>query len=198
MASAHNSSDPAPTCQTMASAHNSSDPVPTCQKMASVQISYDPTPECQTMALEHGSLSPERICPENVSHGDKTVTTSNELDLLFSLMFDELINGSTKVVSKSSAVSAADAPKQHQQPTTPLNNHTTPAPTCQNPSIASSITPNENITQAEPHAENDQVADDEFINIFSTPLQDQGEKSLRHVDSSNMHTFYQRYPSEQH
>nr|GFD08051.1 hypothetical protein [Tanacetum cinerariifolium] len=54
-----------------------------------------------------------------------------------------------------------------------------------------------NINQAEPHAENDQVADDEFINIFSTPLQDQGETSSRHADSSNMHTFYQRYPSEQ-
>nr|GFC88955.1 Gag-Pol polyprotein [Tanacetum cinerariifolium] len=95
MASAHNSSDPAPTCQTMASAHNSFDPVPRCQTMASVQISSDPAPEL------------------------------------------------------------------------------------------------------EPHAENDQVADDEFINIFSTPVQDQGETSSRHVDSSNMHTFYQRYPSEQ-
>nr|GFB73189.1 hypothetical protein [Tanacetum cinerariifolium] len=39
-------------------------------------------------------------------------------------------------------------------------------------------------------------ADDEFINIFSTPVQAQGETSSRHVDSSNMHTFYQRYPSE--
>nr|GFC78937.1 hypothetical protein [Tanacetum cinerariifolium] len=48
----------------------------------------------------------------------------------------------------------------------------------------------------QPQAENDQVADDEFINIFSTPVQDQGETSSRHVDSSNMHTFYQRYPSE--
>nr|GFC39756.1 hypothetical protein [Tanacetum cinerariifolium] len=48
-----------------------------------------------------------------------------------------------------------------------------------------------------PHAENDEVADDEFINIFSTPVQDQGETSLRHVDSSNMHTFYQRYPFKQ-
>nr|GFC88137.1 retrovirus-related Pol polyprotein from transposon TNT 1-94 [Tanacetum cinerariifolium] len=54
----------------------------------------------------------------------------------------------------------------------------------------------ENINQAETHAENDQVADDEFINIFSTSVQDQGETSSRHVDSSNMHTFYQRYPSE--
>nr|GFC73190.1 hypothetical protein [Tanacetum cinerariifolium] len=37
---------------------------------------------------------------------------------------------------------------------------------------------------------------DEFINIFSTPVQERGETSSRHVDSSNMHTFYQRYLSE--
>nr|GFB95783.1 ribonuclease H-like domain-containing protein [Tanacetum cinerariifolium] len=129
MASAHNSSDPAPTCQKMASAHNSSDPAPICQKMTSAHNSSDPVPTCPTMALEHDSLSPGRKCQENVSHGDKTVTTSNELDLLFSPVFDELLNGSTKVVSKSSAVSAADAPNQRQQPTTPLNNHSTPAPT---------------------------------------------------------------------
>nr|GFD03962.1 hypothetical protein [Tanacetum cinerariifolium] len=111
MASAYNSSDPAPTCQTMASVQISSDPAPECQTMASVQISSDPAPECQTMALELDSLSPGRKCQENVSHGDKT--------------------------------------------------------------------------------------DDEFINIFSTLVQDQGEMSSRHVDSSNMHTFYRWYPSEQ-
>nr|GFC43713.1 hypothetical protein [Tanacetum cinerariifolium] len=81
-------------------------------QMASVQISSDLAPECQAMALEHGSLSPRRNCQENVSHGDRTGTTSNELDLLFSPMFDELLNVSSKVVSKSSAVSAADAPNQ--------------------------------------------------------------------------------------
>nr|GFC62688.1 hypothetical protein [Tanacetum cinerariifolium] len=154
---------------------------------------------------------------------------SNELDLLFSPMFDELLNGSSKVVSKSSVVYAADAPNQRQQPTTPLNNHTTPAPTfignpsqsvrtrrqlesddemcmfaltvvskssavsaadvlnqrqhlttplnnhttpapsCQILTIAPTVISFENITQAETHAENDQVTDDEFINIFSTP-----------------------------
>nr|GFB81138.1 Gag-Pol polyprotein [Tanacetum cinerariifolium] len=119
------------------------------------------------MALEHVSLSPRRTCQENASHGDKTGTTTNKLDLLFRPMFDELLNGSSKFVSKSSAVSAADALNEHQQLTTPLNNHTTPAPTY-----------------------------DEFINIFLTSVQDQGETSSRHVDSSNMHTFYQRYPSE--
>nr|GFB54178.1 hypothetical protein [Tanacetum cinerariifolium] len=133
----------------MASAHNSSDPAPTCQTMASVQISSDPAPECQTMVLEYDSLSPGRKCQENGSHGDKTGTMSNELDLLFSLMFDELLNGSTKVVSKTSAVSAADAQYHRQQLTTPLNNHTTPAPTCQTPSIAPSVILSENINQAE-------------------------------------------------
>nr|GEY38812.1 putative ribonuclease H-like domain-containing protein [Tanacetum cinerariifolium] len=242
----------------MTSAHNSSDPAPTCQTKASVQISSDPAPECQTMVLEHDSLSPERKCQENVSHGDKTDTTSNELDLLFSPMFDELLNGSSKVVSKSSAVSAADAPNHHQnssdpapecqtmtlnhdslspviqrqtnvsqadrtvkmsneldllfslmfdelingsskavsessavsaadapnqrqQYTTPLNNHTTPAPSCQIPTIAPTVISSENINQAETHAENDQVVNDEFINIFSTPVQDQGETLSRHT-----------------
>nr|GFC82129.1 retrovirus-related Pol polyprotein from transposon TNT 1-94 [Tanacetum cinerariifolium] len=73
------------------------------------------------------------------------------------------------VVSKSSAVSAADAPNQRQQPTTPLNNLITPAPTCQTPPITTTVRSSENINQAEPHAKNDKVADDEFFNIFSTP-----------------------------
>nr|GFD42484.1 hypothetical protein [Tanacetum cinerariifolium] len=112
------------------------------------------------MALEYDSLSLGRKCQDNVSHGDKIVTTSNELDLLFSPMFDELLNGSSKVVSKSSAVSAADTPNERQQLTTPLNIHTTPAPTCQNQTIAPTVISSENINQAEPHAKNDQVADD--------------------------------------
>nr|GEV40593.1 hypothetical protein [Tanacetum cinerariifolium] len=95
-----------------------------------------------------------------------------------------------------SAVSSADAPNQRQQHTTPLNNHTTPAPTCQVPTLAPIFTSSKNINQAATYTENDQVADDEFVNIFYTPVQDQGETSSHHVDSSNMHTFYQRYPSE--
>nr|GFA26980.1 ribonuclease H-like domain-containing protein [Tanacetum cinerariifolium] len=180
----------------MASDQNSSDPAPECQTMASNQNSADPAPECQTMALNHDSLRPAIQRQEKVTQADTTATTSNELDLLFSLMFDELLNGSSKVVSKSSAVSAADAPNQRQQYTTPLNIHTTPAPTCQVPRLEPTIISSENINQADTYTKNDQVTDNEFINIFSTPVQDQGETSLRHVDSSNMHTFYQRHPSE--
>nr|GFD38284.1 hypothetical protein [Tanacetum cinerariifolium] len=93
----------------MESIHVNFDELP---QMASDQHSSDPSLECQTMALEHDSLSPGCKCQENVSHEDKTGTTSNELDLLFSPMFDELLNGSSKVVSKSSALSAADAPNE--------------------------------------------------------------------------------------
>nr|GEY07905.1 hypothetical protein [Tanacetum cinerariifolium] len=139
-------------------------------QMASDQISSDPAPECQTMALEHVSLSLVIQRQAIVPQADRTVTMSNELDLLFSLMFDELLNGSSKFVSKSSVVSSADALNQRQHHTTPLNNHTTPASTCQVPTLAPSVTSCENINQAETYAENDQVADDEFINIFCTPF----------------------------
>nr|GFC51032.1 hypothetical protein [Tanacetum cinerariifolium] len=91
-------------------------------------------------------------------------------------MFDELLNGSTKVVSKSSAVSAADALNQRQQPSAPLNNHSTHVPTCQNPPITTSVISSENINQAEPHAENDEVVDDEFINIFQPRYKIKGRR----------------------
>nr|GFB83136.1 hypothetical protein [Tanacetum cinerariifolium] len=165
-------------------------------QMASYHVSSDPAPECQRMALEHYSLSPGTQCQDNVTQADRTVTTSNELDLLFSPMFDGLLNGSSKVVSKSSVVTTADAPNQRQQHTTPLNTHTTPAPTCQVQTHAPTVTSTENVNQAEIVKEYAQVENDEFINIFCTSVQDQGETLSRHVDSSNMHTIYQHHPSE--
>nr|GEU76895.1 hypothetical protein [Tanacetum cinerariifolium] len=137
--------------------------------------------------------SKSRKCPQAA----RTVTTSNELDLLFSPMFDELLNGSTQVVSKSSAKTTAVAPnKCQQQHTTSLNTQTTPEPTCQVPTQAPTVTSTEIINQAEMITENTQVENDEFINIFCTLVQDRGETSSRYVDSSNMHTFYQRHPFE--
>nr|GEX00211.1 integrase, catalytic region, zinc finger, CCHC-type, peptidase aspartic, catalytic [Tanacetum cinerariifolium] len=138
-------------------------------QMASDLVSSDPVPQCPITALEHDSLCPGLQCQKNVPHVAGTITTSNELDLLFSPMFDELLNGSTQVVPKSFAVTTADAPNQcQQQHTTPLNTQTSPVPTCQDPIQALTI----------------------------TSIQDRGEPSSRHVDSSNMHTFYQRHPSE--
>nr|GEW23706.1 Gag-Pol polyprotein [Tanacetum cinerariifolium] len=124
------------------------------------------------------------------------VTTSNELDLLFSPMFDELLNRSTQVVSKSFVVTTADTPNKCQlQYTTPssttnvaadttlLNTLITPEPTCQDLTQAPTVTSTENINQAETITKNAQVEDDEFINLFCTPVQDQGEPSSRHNKS---------------
>nr|GFA07044.1 Gag-Pol polyprotein [Tanacetum cinerariifolium] len=123
-------------------------------------------------ALEHNSLSPGPQSLENVPHAARTVTTSNELDLLFSLMFDELLNGSTLVVSKSSVVTTVDPPTQcQQQHTTPLNTQTTLVPACQVPTQAPTITSTENINQAKTITENTQVEDEEFINIFYHSLE---------------------------
>ncbi|GJW29969.1 hypothetical protein Tco_0046844 [Tanacetum coccineum] len=111
--------------------------------MASDHVSSDPGPQCSTTVLKQDSLSPGPQSQENVPQVAETVTTSNELELLYSPMFSELLNGNSPVVSKSSAVHAAD--------NLPL----------------------------------------------TTPVQEQGETSSRHVDSSNMHTFYQHHPSAQ-
>nr|GEX36005.1 Gag-Pol polyprotein [Tanacetum cinerariifolium] len=152
-------------------------------QMASDHVSSDPVPQCQRTALEHYSLSPGLLCQENVTQADRTVTTSNELDLLFSPMFAELFNGSTQVMLKSSLVSTADAPNQRQQQhTTPLSTQTTTTPTCHVPTQAPTVTSTENINQAEIIAENAQIENDEFINIFCTPVQDKGETSSRHMD----------------
>nr|GFD14500.1 hypothetical protein [Tanacetum cinerariifolium] len=69
-----------------------------------------------------------------------------------------------------------------------------PAPECQTVALEhDSLSPGRKCQENVSHGDK---TDNEFINIFSTPVQDQGETSSRHVDSSDMHPFYQRYPSE--
>nr|GEZ28783.1 ribonuclease H-like domain-containing protein [Tanacetum cinerariifolium] len=121
--------------------------------METIHVNFDELPQ---MASDHVNSDP---VPQS-----ETVTTLNELDLLFSPMFAELLNGSSQVG--------------------------------QIPTQAPTVTSTENINQAEMIADNAQVENDKFINIFYTSVQDRRETSSRHVDSSNMHTFYQHHPSE--
>ncbi|GKD78844.1 hypothetical protein Tco_1341465, partial [Tanacetum coccineum] len=118
-------------------------------------------------------------------------STSNELELLYSPMFSELLNGSSPVVSKSSAVHNDDNPDKLQQHNTTHTSTTTDVAylpplkipsTHQTPTQIPTVTALENIIQAETNTENAQFDEDEFINIFSTPVQEQGETSSRHVD----------------
>ncbi|GKB28069.1 retrovirus-related pol polyprotein from transposon TNT 1-94, partial [Tanacetum coccineum] len=62
-----------------------------------------------------GYSTQSKITQENVPQVAETVTTSNELELLYSPMFSELLNGNSTVVSESSAVHAADNLDKCQQ-----------------------------------------------------------------------------------
>nr|GFC94090.1 hypothetical protein [Tanacetum cinerariifolium] len=73
---------------------------------------------------------------------------------------------------------------------------TTPETTNQEPTQVPIVSAIENINQPKTNKENAQVKEDEFINIFSIPIQERGETSSLYADSSNMHTFYQRHPSK--
>ncbi|GJW51161.1 retrovirus-related pol polyprotein from transposon TNT 1-94 [Tanacetum coccineum] len=132
-------------------------------QMTSDHVSSDLGPQCSTMILEQDSLCPDPQSQENVSQTAKTVTMSNELELLYSPMFSELLNGTSLVVSKSSAVHAADNPDKRQQHNTthtstttdvadlpPLNIHSTH----QTPTQVPTVTAPENIIQAETNTEN--------------------------------------------
>nr|GEW92910.1 uncharacterized mitochondrial protein AtMg00810-like [Tanacetum cinerariifolium] len=115
-------------------------------QLTSDHVSSDPVPQCLTTALEQVSLCPGPQSQEDILHTAETTTTSNALNFVFSSMFDELLNGTTPVVSKSSAITDTDAPNQRQQqnitPSTsttvdadipPLNIQTTPETTNQAP-----------------------------------------------------------------
>ncbi|GJX89046.1 putative ribonuclease H-like domain-containing protein [Tanacetum coccineum] len=171
-------------------------------QMASDHVSSDPGLQCSTMVLEQHSLSPGPQSQENDPQVAETETTSNELEFLYSPMLSELLNGTSPVVSKSSAVHAADNPDKRQQHNTTHTSTTTDVALNihsihQTPTHIPTVTTPENIIQAVTNTENAQFDKDEFINIFSTPVQEQGETSSSHVDSLNMPTFYQHHPSAQ-
>ncbi|GKF87713.1 hypothetical protein Tco_0258590 [Tanacetum coccineum] len=62
------------------------------------------------------SDDPRTTVSTEVHHAAETVTTSNELDLLFGPLFDEYFNGENQVVLKPSDVTTTDASNKHQQP----------------------------------------------------------------------------------
>ncbi|GKF67411.1 hypothetical protein Tco_0197090, partial [Tanacetum coccineum] len=77
----------------------------------------------QSMVAEKDDISetsarmPRTTVSTKVHQAAETVTTSNELDLLFGPLFDEYLNGENQVVLKSSVVTTTDASdKRKQQP----------------------------------------------------------------------------------
>ncbi|GJZ18094.1 retrovirus-related pol polyprotein from transposon TNT 1-94 [Tanacetum coccineum] len=77
----------------------------------------------------------------------------------------------------SDHVSSDPAPQFIAAYNPPLNIQTTPETTNQAPTQAPTVTGKENINQAETNKEYAQVDEDEFINIFSTPLRDKDSRN---------------------
>nr|GEV60335.1 uncharacterized mitochondrial protein AtMg00810-like [Tanacetum cinerariifolium] len=170
------------------------------EPMAEVQL----TAECNIFAIRQEHTKQRKII--NEGRVDQWIPTGKLFDSCTSKVDNEPPHGSIvdipnihecKQSLDLSAVNAADAPNKRQQQNTttststtvaaktpPLSIQTTPETTCQTPTQAPHVTATENINQAETNKENTQVEEDEFIIIFCTPVQERGETSSRHVDST--------------
>ncbi|GKF14850.1 hypothetical protein Tco_0056312 [Tanacetum coccineum] len=80
-------------------------------------------------------FKPRTTMSTEVHQATETVTTSNELNLLFDPLFDEYFNGENQVISKSYAVTTIDASNKCQQQ---------PDSTSSTSTLATTVTANEN------------------------------------------------------
>nr|GEX17635.1 Gag-Pol polyprotein [Tanacetum cinerariifolium] len=104
-------------------------------------------------------------CSQQESKIDTTVSSQQELDLLFGPLYDEFFNAGTSSVNKSS--SPIDNSKQRDTP--PTTN------------IPSSTEP-KNPTNANVKENDDNQAKNEFINPFRTPVNKVAESSSHNID----------------
>nr|GEZ01014.1 hypothetical protein [Tanacetum cinerariifolium] len=111
--------------------------------------------------------SSSKLVLKVIPPADKTTTSQQKLELLFSPMYEEYFNArnpSSSNINKSS--SSTDNSKQRDTPPT-TNIQSTPEPS----------------TQTNVHAEenNDNQAEDEFTNPLCTPIQEVAESSSRNI-----------------
>ncbi|GJU87183.1 retrovirus-related pol polyprotein from transposon TNT 1-94 [Tanacetum coccineum] len=123
----------------------------------------DPAPELQNVS----------------SSADSTVTSQQELDLLFGPLYDEFFNDGTSRVNKSSSPTDNSIQKD-TLPSTHIQHHKTET---------------SNIVHAEENKNNKQA---EFTNSFllNGTRTENAESSSRNIGTSNMHTFNQPQDSE--
>ncbi|GJU95849.1 hypothetical protein Tco_1320605 [Tanacetum coccineum] len=144
-------------------------------------------PQEQHKALDYDNSGPVPQLQNVVPPAYKTDSSQQELEFLFSPLFEEYFSTGNSSVKKSS--SPTDNSKQ--QDTQPIVN------------VQQSITPTnvnakENNTdiQVKIQEGDAQIDENEFINPFCTPVQEVTESSSHNVDLSNMHTFYQPHQYE--
>ncbi|GKD19700.1 retrovirus-related pol polyprotein from transposon TNT 1-94, partial [Tanacetum coccineum] len=125
---------------------------------------------------------------QNVSpSADTTIMSQQELDLLFGPLYDEFFTAGTSSVNKSSPPSD-NSKKQDTPPTATAQSTTEPI------TLTTTVTAEEKNTDNQ--VDNAHVDNNEFYNVFCTPVREESESSSRYVNPSNMHTFYQPHPYE--
>ncbi|GJS25775.1 integrase, catalytic region, zinc finger, CCHC-type containing protein [Tanacetum coccineum] len=132
--------------------------------------------------------SSSKLVPNGSPLADTTDPSLQELDLLFIPMYEEYFTVGNQSVSKSSALSD-NSQQQDTQPTMNVQ------------PILEPNTPPTNINAEETNT--DQAADGqfeayEFINPFCTQVQEVTKSSSCNIDTSNMHTIYQRHRFDYH
>ncbi|GJW25358.1 retrovirus-related pol polyprotein from transposon TNT 1-94 [Tanacetum coccineum] len=170
----------------MASAKNNTlGRVPPRQEM-SVDIDTSGLSPQEQKASDYENSGPVPLLQNVVPPAGKIDLSQQELEFLFSPLFEEYFFVGNSSVKKSS--SPTDNSKQQ---------HTQPTVNVQQPTTTTNVNAEKNINdQAKIQEENAHVDDNEFINPFCTLVHEFAESSSRIVDPSNMHTFYQPNQSE--
>ncbi|GJS77009.1 retrovirus-related pol polyprotein from transposon TNT 1-94 [Tanacetum coccineum] len=157
----------------------------------SIHVNFDEIKELSmTTELEihdrNNEPSSSELVPNVSPPACNTNSSQQELDFLFNHLFKEYFSAGNQGVPKCSSLSD-NSIHQDTQPTANVQPTTEP------------ITPTK-IVHAEENninqAEDAQFKPYEFINPLCTPVQEVAESSSRDVDTSNMHTFYQRHQSD--
>ncbi|GKA75192.1 retrovirus-related pol polyprotein from transposon TNT 1-94, partial [Tanacetum coccineum] len=166
---------------------------------------------CSEFGIQDHNNEPSssKLVPNFSPPADTIDPSLQELELLFSPMYEEYFTAGNQSVSKCFALSD-NSLQQDTQPT--LNVQPTLEPIIKGawsamfptyplviPMIPRSPSTNVNVEENNiDQAEDAQFKAYEFINLFCTPVQEVAESSLSNVNTSNMHTFYQRQRSEYH
>nr|GEY42166.1 hypothetical protein [Tanacetum cinerariifolium] len=149
-------------------ANDTSGLVPQRQKVSDYDNS-DPVPQLQTVS----------------SSADAHVPSQQELDLLFSPLYNEFFDAGTSSVNKSSS----PINNSNQQDTQPTSN----IQPISEPSTHIYVHAEENNDH---QAEEEHLQDNEFTNPFCTPVQEGAKSSLHNIGNSNVPTFNQPQVSE--
>nr|GEW27040.1 putative reverse transcriptase domain-containing protein [Tanacetum cinerariifolium] len=131
-------------------------------------------------ASEYDNSDPVPQLQNVSSSADAHIPSQQELDLLFSPLYDEFFTAGTSSVNRSSSPTN-NSNQQDTQPTTNIQ----PASAPSTPTYIHAKENNDN------QAEEEHLQDDEFTNPFYTLVQEVTESSLHNLGNSNAHTFNQ-------